>query len=160
MTAEITLREVQESDLPLFFEFQLDPEATRMAAFPSRTHEVFMAKWAKNLADPEAIIRTILYQGRVAGSIVYWQHQGEARLGYWLGRAYWGQGIASAAVAEFVGLVPVRPLYARVAKHNIASIRVLEKCGFIKVGEGKFSWTEAEEGEEFVMRLDDESDGI
>src|SRR4029077_2832758 len=43
----VTLREVTQEDLPIFFEHQLDAEATRMAAFPSRDHEAFMAHWAR-----------------------------------------------------------------------------------------------------------------
>ena len=45
-------------------------------------------------------------------------------------RALWGRGIASEALAEFLHLEQSRPLYAGVAPHNIASIRVLQKCGF------------------------------
>ena len=32
-------------------------------------------------------------------------------------------------------MVDARPLHAYVAKCNVGSIRVLEKCGFVKVGE-------------------------
>ena len=33
-------------------------------------------------------------------------------------------------LAAFLCLVPERPLHAHVARHNVGSIRVLEKCGF------------------------------
>jgi len=153
ITNEVTLREVQESDLATFFEQQLDPEAIRMAAFPSRTRDAFMAHWAKSRAQETSILKTIIFQGEVAGNIVYWEQSGECKVGYWLGKEYWARGIASAALSQFLRLVKVRPLYARVAKHNIASIRVLEKCGFIVAGEDKFSDDDGKEGEEFIFKL-------
>jgi|GEM_PF-5623469 len=39
MASTVSLRDVTESDLPIFFAHQLDPEAVRMAAFPVRNHE-------------------------------------------------------------------------------------------------------------------------
>jgi RimJ/RimL family protein N-acetyltransferase len=153
MTNEISLREIQESDLAIFFEQQLDPEAIRMAAFPARDHDAFKAHWEKIMAEEKNIVRTIDFRGEVAGNIVGWEQSGEYKVGYWLGKRYWGKGIASAALSQFLGLVKVRPLYARVAKHNFASIRVLQKCGFTISGEDKFPWVDGEEGEEFILIL-------
>lgn len=154
MTGKVTLREVNQDDLAIFFEQQLDPEATRMAAFPSRAHDAFMAHWTKCMAEESSILRTILYHGKVAGNVVCWQQAGEARIGYWLGKAYWGKGIATAAVSQFLRVVTVRPLYARVTKHNAASIRVLEKCGFTKFGEDTFSDSDGREMQEVVLTLE------
>ena len=131
------LRDVVASDLPIFFEHQLDPEATRMAAFPARERwEDFLAHWeTKVLGDPVNGKQTIVWEGRVAGNIVSWTSQEGLRLiGYWLGREYWGRGIASAALAEYVEHDRTRPLRAYVAAHNVASIRVLEKGGFVREG--------------------------
>jgi RimJ/RimL family protein N-acetyltransferase len=153
MTSEISLRDVQESDLPIFFEQQLDPEATHLAAFPARDHDAFKAHWAKIMADDNNIVRTISFRGEVAGNIVCWEQCGECKVGYWLGRRYWGKGIASAALSQFLELVKARPLYARVAKHNAASIRILQKCGFTICGEDTFPWGDGEEGEEFILVL-------
>jgi RimJ/RimL family protein N-acetyltransferase len=153
MSNKISLREVQESDLPIFFEQQLDPEATRMAAFPARSHDEFMAHWMKIMADGTTILKTILFDGKVAGNIVAWKQAGAAKVGYWLGKEYWGKGIASAALSLFLEHVKIRPLYAHVAKHNTASIRVLQKCGFTITGEGKFDTADGCEGEEFILAL-------
>ena len=154
MTNEISLRVIQESDLPIFFEQQLDPEAARMAAFPARDHDAFNAHWAKIMTEETTFVRTIDYRGEVAGNIVSWEQSGECKVGYWLGRRYWGKGIASAALSQFLGLGKGRPLYARVAKHNAASIRVLQKCGFAICGEDTFPCADGEQGEEFILVLD------
>lgn len=143
-TGDITLREVFPEDLPIFYAQQRDPEAARLAGFPSRDWESFTAHWARILADDALIQRAILVGGLVAGNIVCYPQDGEQLVGYWLGRVYWGGGIATAALALFLNEQPERPLTAYVAKHNAASRRVLEKCGFRLV---------AEDGDEFVLRL-------
>ena len=140
----LILRDVLESDLPFFYEQQLDPEATGMADFPSRDRESFMAHWAKIMADKSVILKTILIDGEVAGNIVSWEQDGEQEVGYWIGREFWGRGIATRALAEFLDQVMIRPMVAHVAKHNIASRRVLEKCGFKLTGE---------EIEEIILKL-------
>jgi len=154
MTNDIQLRDVTESDLPILFEQQLDPEATAMAAFPSRDRESFIAHWAKIMAYEKSIIKTILCDGQVAGYILSWEMEGEREVGYWVGKEYWGKGIATQALAEYISIVKTRPLMAHVARHNIGSRRVLEKCGFIFVGEDKYTNPAGVEVEEFVLKLE------
>ena len=149
----ITLRDVTVSDLPILFEQQLDPEATAMAAFPSRERASFMAHWTKIMMDETAILKTIIFDGQVAGSIVSWEMVGEREVGYWFGKEFWGKGIATQALTEYLGIVKTRPLFAHVAKHNVGSRRVLEKCGFTVIGEDKYVNIGNEEVEEFVLRL-------
>ncbi len=127
----VVLRELIDSDLPVFFEHQRDPEAVRMAAFPSREHDAFITHWAKIRHEPANIIRTIVCDGQPAGYIGSWSAGERRLLGYWLGREFWGRGVATAALAAFVAEVKERPLHAFVARHNVGSIRVLEKCGFV-----------------------------
>jgi RimJ/RimL family protein N-acetyltransferase len=154
MTPDITLREVRIADLPTFYAHQRDKEALRMADFPSRDWQPFDDHWRKNMAEPSNVMRTILYQGRVAGNLVCWQAGEERDIGYWLGREFWGKGIASKALAEFLTIVKERPLHAHVAKHNIGSIRVLERCGFLRIGEAEVKLSDgAEASEEFVYML-------
>ena len=145
MTNIILIRDVTEADLPIFFEQQLDPDATEMAAFPSRDRDAFMAHWAKIMADQSNIMKTIVFDGQVAGNIVGWEGSGEWEVGYWIGKEYWGKGIATKALLLLLDIVKTRPLYAHVARHNIGSRRVLEKCGFKVIGE---------EQEEFVLKID------
>lgn len=130
------LRDVIEDDLPIFFEHQCDPEAHRMAGFRPREHDAFMLHWrTKVLADPAARKRTIVVEGRVAGNIGSWDDDGKRFVGYWIGREFWGRGIATAALSEFSCEESTRPLYAHVAVQNVGSIRVLQKCGFRQVGD-------------------------
>jgi RimJ/RimL family protein N-acetyltransferase len=128
------IREVHDEDLEAFFQHQLDPDALAMAAFPARDRDAFMAHWARSRADPTVVLRTIVVDGEVAGNVVSWQEAAGWRLvGYWVGREFWGRGIATAALALFLNQVRERPLHAYVATSNVGSIRVLEKCGFRRI---------------------------
>ena len=89
-----------------------------------------MAHWNRILEDKSVVKKTILLQGEVAGSVVSFVHAGEWEVGYWTGREFWGRDVATRALAEFLRLEARRPLYANVARHNAASIWVLENCGF------------------------------
>jgi len=156
-TALIALRPVLPADLDVFFLQQLEPEGIRMAAFthtdPSdRAH--FDAHWAKIFADPIVTIRTILYDGQVAGNIACHTWFGPPEVCYYLGKDFWGTGIASRALEALLQLVPARPLTARAVKDNVASLRVLEKCGFRVVGSEKsFANGRGEEVEEIILEL-------
>ena len=128
----VRLRDVEQGDLAIFFEHQRDPVAHRMAVFPPRDREAFMAHWQENvLGDETAVVRTILCDGKVAGSLVCFERSGRREVGYWLGRPFWGAGVATKALSEFLGQIEDRPLIAYVAKTNVGSRRVLEKCGFV-----------------------------
>lgn len=150
LASSVVLRDVTEDDLPIFFEHQLDTEASRMAAFPSRDRDSFMAHWRKILGDSTLIKQAILFDGAVTGNIVCFEQDGQAQVGYWIGREYWGKGVASAALAAFLADVQARPLYAHVVKHNLGSVRVLEKCGFAICGQE----TGDDGVEEWILRLD------
>ncbi len=147
----MTLRPVSEEDLPLFFEHQRDPDALRMAAFASRERDAFLTHWRTKVLRPEHMTRTILVDGRAAGYVCSWDQDAQRLLAYWVGREHWGQGLATRALAAFLELEPQRPLHAWVALHNVASIRVLEKCGFRAVAQSE----QAHEGgiAEVLMRL-------
>ena len=119
-----------EADLPAFFEHQCDLEACRVADFTSRDRGAFMAHWARILIDPGTITRAVVCDCELTGNVCSFDSSGRREIGYWIGRAYWGRGIASAAVRQFLDIESYRPLHAHVAIHNTASLRVLDKCGF------------------------------
>jgi RimJ/RimL family protein N-acetyltransferase len=150
----VELRDIVDSDLDFFFEHQLDPEASRLTGFAPRDKAEFDAHWAKVLADEDNINQTIVAGGKVAGNIACFIQSGEREVGFWLGREYWGKGIGTRALSEFLLRVPERPIFANVAKRNQASVRVLEKCGFVPVGNDKMlSQVTGEVVEEWVMKL-------
>ena len=127
------LRDVAESDVDAFYEHKREPEATEMAVFPARDREAFDAHWQRLLADDSLIKKTIVHGGQVAGNIGCWEQDRRRLIGYWVGKEFWGRGLATRALGEFVEDLP-RPLHAWVARSNVGSIRVLEKCGFVAVG--------------------------
>jgi RimJ/RimL family protein N-acetyltransferase len=148
----VTLREVEESDLPIFFEHQREPEANRMAAFPARERDAFLAHWReKILGDASTRKKTIVVDDDVVGYVSSWEQHGMRLVAYWLGRAYWGRGIGTSALREFLAHETTRPLHAYVAVRNAGSIRVLERCGFRRVGGAV---TGADDVEEVLYRLE------
>lgn len=157
MNPLIQLRDVQETDLPIFFQQQQDPDAIYMAAFTAKDptdRDAFDVHWTKIRADEKVAIKTILYNNEVAGSVLKYEMFGEPEVSYWIGKPFWGKGIATEALRQHLRLQTIRPLYARAAKDNIGSIRVLEKCGFIITGEDKgFANARGAEIEEYVLTL-------
>lgn len=154
----VLLRDVVRSDLAIFFEHHKDPDANDMAAFTAKDpadHSAFLAHWDKILGNDEILIQTILYHGDVAGHVLSYIQLGERDVSYWIGKEYWGKGLATTALSQYLCQVLIRPLYARAAKDNIGSVRVLEKCGFRVVGDGKgYSNARGEEVEEFFYELE------
>jgi RimJ/RimL family protein N-acetyltransferase len=157
MGFEISLRDVLEDDISILFEQQQDPESNFMAAFISRDPndwEAFKKHWAKIMLDDTVYIKIIVSGDHVVGHILSFIMFGKREIGYWIGKEYWGKGIATNAVNEFIDIIGIRPLYAHVAFDNIGSRRVLEKCGFSKVREDKyFAKARGEEIVEYIYEV-------
>jgi RimJ/RimL family protein N-acetyltransferase len=159
ISARIRLRAVEDSDLELFFKHQQDPTANQMAAFTvpdPNDREVFEERWTRFRSDPSIIPRTILFNGQVVGTVMKFEMFGDAEVTYWIDKTYWGKGIATAALRLFlVEVAGTRPIFARAAKDNTASIRVLQKCGFVLIGEDKgYANARGKEIDEVRLRLD------
>ena len=152
---DLWLRDVTKDDLETFYLDQIDTDATRMAAFPSRDRDGFTAHWAKILADDSLIKKTIVVSDGIAGNVVSWEQDGDQYVGYWISKRYWSRGIATRALSEFLREVQERPLIALVAAHNLASLRVLEKCGFEAVEEAGPAAAEGDGVEEIRFELRD-----
>ena len=154
----LTLREVRDEDLPLLFEQWADPVAVQMAAFTAPDHmewEAFERRWSRLRADETLLNRAIVVDEDVAGTIGSWGDSGEREVTYWIGRSFWGKGIATAALDAFLAVDTSRPLHAHVAADNVASRRVLEKCGFRVVAtERGFAGARSAEIEELGLLLD------
>jgi RimJ/RimL family protein N-acetyltransferase len=157
LAEDVVLRRVEGSGLPIFFQYESDPTAIYMAAFTSKNpadKNAFEDHWKNILSDETIVKRTILFEGQVAGSVASFIDQdfGKREVTYWIGREYWGKGIATKALSKFLGELKVGPIYARVSRDNGASIRVLEKCGFKITGHGTaFANARGKEIEEVVL---------
>ena len=153
----ISLRSLSESDLPVFFEHQQHQPALHMAAFvhedPSdRAH--FDAHWSKLMGSDKILKRSVEADGRLVGHIMSFEMEGDREITYWIDHHHWGKGIATAALLQFIEHEKTRPLNGRAAKDNAASIRSMEKCGFVLAAEERgFAHGRGEEIDEVVMRL-------
>ncbi|MGW2824866.1 GNAT family N-acetyltransferase [Streptomyces sp. NPDC001443] len=154
---EVALRKVHDSDLAVFYRQLNDPESLRMAAFTPEDpadRDGFDARWKQIRAT--ALVRTVLVDGDVVGNAAVYGEPGEREVTYWVDRAYWGRGIATAALRILLAEVGERPLYARAAADNEGSLRVLRKCGFRdSVRATGFAHARGEEIAEIVLTLRD-----
>ncbi len=150
----MTIRKSIESDLEIFFLNQTDEEANYMAAFtPKNPHdkETYMAKWRKLMKDDTINMQTILVDNKVIGCVVKFVMEGNAEITYAISKEYWGKGLTSKALAQFLEIEPTRPIHGRVAFDNYGSQRVLEKNGFKKIGTDQyFANARGKEIEEYI----------
>lgn len=154
----ITLTKTTIDDLRYLYQIQLDPDANQMAAFTSESgadFSLYFEKYAKHLADPTINMWTIRHKQQIVGSVAKFVMAGDAGITYWIDKEFWGQGIATEALTQLLHYETVRPVYAHVACDNPGSQRVLEKCGFRKIGSDKgFARARQAEIEELIYRLD------
>lgn len=157
MNTQVKLRQTENADLAFFFQFQLDKEAIYLAAFTPKNptnKAAYLEKYTKHLNDPTINMQTILVDETIAGSIAKFMMEGDTEITYWLDRKFWGKGIATTALKNFLTIEITRPMFGRVAFDNIGSQKVLEKCGFIKIGTDKgFANARQTEIVEFIYRL-------
>lgn len=155
--SNITLTETEKDDLNTLFQFQLDKEANYLAAFTSKDPNdktAYIEKYTKHLADPAIHMRTIKVNDVIAGSIAKFVMENEAGITYWIDRKFWGQGIGTTALNNFLKIEQIRPIFARVAFDNYGSQKILEKCGFVKIGKEKgFANARQAEIEEYIYTL-------
>lgn len=155
---DIKLRPTAVSDLEILFQIQLDEEANYQAAFTSKdsqNKEAYLAKYTRLLSDPAVNNQTIIVDTVIAGSIAKFVMEGDAEITYWIDKKFWGQGVATKALKDLLIIEKTRPVFGRVAFDNLGSQKVLENCGFIRIGTDKgFANARQTEIEEFIYRLD------
>ena len=153
----VVLRQVEINDLDAIFEHMRDQESVRMAAFtpedPSDRNR-FDAHMEMVMSNPEGTLRAVTSDDLLVGTIASFVSDGATEVTYWIDRAYWGQGVASRALAIFLDEVRVRPLLARAASDNVGSLRVLHKAGFqLLRTEVAFARGRGTEIEETILQL-------
>ncbi|MDH5032572.1 GNAT family N-acetyltransferase [Chryseobacterium cucumeris] len=155
---DIKLRPTVVEDLETLFQFQLDDEANYLAAFTSKdsmNKEAYISKFTKLLTDPTINNQTIIAGTVIVGSIAKFIMEDDVEITYWIDKNFWGKGIATTALKDFLTIETTRPIFGRVAFDNLGSQKVLEKCGFIKIGTDKgFANARQTEIEEFIYRHD------
>ena len=155
---EVALRPLEDADLDALFEQMRDPESVRMAAFTAKDPDdraAFDAHMAKIRSLPETVNRVITVDGRLAGSIASFVIDGDTEVTYWIDKAYWGRGVAGRALALLLESVPARPVFARAASDNAASLKVLQRAGFAVIGtDTGYANARKAEIEETILRLD------
>jgi len=154
---EIRLRATEIADLDFLFQIQLDKEGGYLAAFMPKdptNKAAYIAKHIALLKDPTVNNQTVIIDNVIVGSIGKFIMEGDAEITYWIDRKFWGQGIATKVLTEFLLIEMSRPIFARVAFDNFGSQKVLAKCGFIKIGEDKgFANARQKEIEEYIYKL-------
>jgi RimJ/RimL family protein N-acetyltransferase len=132
----VRLRPIHDADLDQLFTFERDPAAVMMAAFTRADPSdrlAFDAHYRRVRNDPEVITCAIEDDGSLVGTIASFTVEGRREISYWIDPTRWGQGLASAALDAFLSVEPTRPLFARVAEHNVASAKVLARVGFVEI---------------------------
>jgi len=154
----VSLRPLEDRDLDEIYRQVTDPESIRVAAFTAEDQadrRAFLDRMSRVRADTTASNRVIEVDGAIAGTIASFRIDDQLEVTYWVDRAQWGKGIASAALRILLAETAERPLYARAASDNLGSLRVLEKAGFRRVGVNRaFAPGRGEEIEETILRLD------
>lgn len=144
---KIKLRPRGPADDELHFAWQSDP-AQVATTVPARSRPDFDAWIARIAADPAVILRTITGDGAMVGTINTFVIEGERYIGYRVANEHWGKGIATEAIRQMVALDASRPLYAVVLASNVASVKALQRNGFVHAREQM-----SDDGPEVVLRL-------
>ncbi len=145
MSPRVLLRPVTEQDLTEYFGRQLDSAA--------------VARLRAGVSAPDGRIRTIVAAGQVVGYIAHFRRNGQPEVSYWIGEQSRGRGFATGALEQFLREIALRPLYARIAKSNVRSLRVAQRGGFTVIGEDRFTDARGQEVEEFILELGESRSG-
>lgn len=158
----VELRPVVAEDLPFFLAYQRDEVAFDMVAYVPRERnqeDQFYAHWQKILADDHTLIRTIVFEGQVAGYVMIFDRENQREVAYWIDRALWGKGLATAALSRLLKEVGERPLYAGAIRSNTRSLKVLQNCGFVITGEVReFARGRGEDVDTCLLKLEQPSE--
>jgi [ribosomal protein S5]-alanine N-acetyltransferase len=98
-------------------------------------------KWIRSHSSKRSSTHyAIIVNGELAGAISIIPkediYRKSAEIGYWIGEAYWRKGIATMAVEQVLRIFhdthpDIIRIFAEVFAENIASMKVLQKNGFI-----------------------------
>lgn len=133
----VSLRPLEDADLDQLFEWERDHRAVAMAAFTRANpsdRAAFDGHYERIRNNPDSTLLAIEEDGAFAGTIGSFTMAGDREVTYWIDPSRWGRGLGSAALASFLDVESTRPLFARVAQHNVGSAKVLSRVGFVRIG--------------------------
>ncbi|OYC98205.1 GNAT family N-acetyltransferase [Microbacterium sp. Yaish 1] len=160
----VDLRPFDDDDADAVFEMMRDPDAVAQAAFTAddpSDRAAFDAWLERHRADDRVSMFVVTDDGGFAGTAAAFTVDGDREVTFWITRHAQGRGVASAALRLLVAREAERPLYARVAADNAASIAVLTKNGFSEIRRQRaYAPARGEEIDELVFALPPTLDGI
>lgn len=142
-TERLRLRPWEEQDAAELYELAKDPQVGPAAGWAPHTDVENSRQIIRDILSEEGTCAVVAREtGRLLGSASLMRKEGsiqlkegEAEIGYWIGRPFWGQGLIPEAVEELLrygfqelGLAQVWCMYFA---GNDKSRRVQEKCGFV-----------------------------
>jgi RimJ/RimL family protein N-acetyltransferase len=136
----VTLRPAAVADIDFFYRLQQDPVAVWMAAFTSSElgdWAAFERRWQRVLTEPGVTVFLVLDDVLPIGQVLAFGLPDQPEVGYWIEREHWGRGYAGEALRLLLDRVAARPVTARVAQDNVASLAVLRRNGFTITGEDR-----------------------
>lgn len=159
-TGAVVLRPLADADLDALFDWMRHPEAVARAAFtmPDPDDRQAFDAWVERVrSTPSATVRAVEVAGAFVATIGSYDSADGRDVTYWVDPARWRTGVATAALRTFLrDEEHHRPLLARVAEHNVGSLKVLEHNGFRAVGRDRgFAAGVGREVDELLLRLDD-----
>jgi len=137
VTARLRLRSARPDDLEEMHAVLSDPRATRWWSTPPHISLDQTAAWLDSMIanGPDQPDLVVERDGRVIGKAGFWRLP---EIGYILDPDHWGQGLAHEATSAAIGHVfatrDLDELTADVDPENLASIRLLERLGFVRTG--------------------------
>ena len=159
MRIQTSVRPLRPADHDAVFAMMADPAAVRMAAFTTEDpgdRAAFDLHMQRVAAIPDAKHWAVVDGAEVlVGTISTFPSEEQlSEVTYWIQRAHWGRGHASRALALVLPHT-ARPVLARVVADNHASRRVLQKAGFVIVGQNRdYAAGRRAQVDEFILRLD------
>lgn len=132
----IELRDLDDDDLDAVFDMMREPDAVAQAAFTASDpgdRAAFDAWIDRQRTSPEVSLWVVTENGGFAGTAAAFTIDGDREVTYWVAHHARGRGVGTAALRLLVAREPERPLYARVAAHNVPSAALLGRVGFTEV---------------------------
>lgn len=147
-TQRLVLRRARPDDVSAMHRIMSDPVAMRYWSTPPHTQLVQTEEWIAGLAAADLAISDdfiVTLNGQLIGKLGAWKLP---EVGFLIDRAHWGQGYAREALTAFIArrrALGSTELKADVDPRNAASLKLLERCGFVETHRATGTWQVGDE---------------